>query len=82
MSGYLLYAALILIGFLLWFVLFVFMRKGSDRKRDVTGYVLLGPLHSYLKKRNYSLTMREVFGWSAVLILMLSAPWLSRLLAN
>jgi len=78
MSAYFFYVAMILAGFVLWFALFVFMRKGADRRRDVTGYVLLGPLHSYLKKRNYTLTMREVFGWSAVLILMLSAPWLSR----
>jgi len=78
MSAYFFYVAMILAGFVLWFALFVFMRKGSDRRRDVTGYVLLGPLHSYLKKRNYTLIMREVFGWSAVLILMLSAPWLSR----
>lgn len=80
MTGYLLYATLILGGFALWFALFVLMRKGTDQKRDVTGYVLLGPLHSYLKKRNYTLTMREIFGWAAVLILMLSAPWLSRFL--
>ena len=82
MSGYLLYAFLILAGFGLWFALFVFMRKRSDRKRDLTGYVLLGPLHGYFKKRNYLLSMRELFGWVAVLVLMLTAPFLTRLLGN
>lgn len=75
--GYLLYSLLVLAGFGLWIGLFLGMRKGSARQRDVAGYFLIGPLHAYLKKRNYALTQRELIGWGVVLLLMLAVPWLT-----
>ena len=77
MSGYWLYALLVLAGFALWVLLFIAMRRGSGRKKDVAGYVLIGPMHSYLKRRGYALSRRELVGWGAVLLLMLAVPWIS-----
>ena len=74
MRGYCIYALLVLAGFGLWLVLFSFMRKEPGRNKDFAGFLLIGPLHSYLKQRGYSLTKRELVGWLAVLLLMLSAP--------
>ena len=80
MTGHLIYVAIVLAGFVLWLVLFLAMRKRRDRKHDIAGYLLIGPLHAYLRRRNYSLTKRELFGWGAILILMLLVPWVTRLL--
>lgn len=77
MSGYWLYALLVLAGFGLWLALFVVMRRGAGRKRDVAGYVLIGPMHAYLKRRGYSLSGRELVGWGIVLLLMLAVPWIT-----
>jgi uncharacterized membrane protein len=72
--GYIVYVALVALGFLLWILLFLAMRRTSGQKRDITGWFLIGPLHTYLGKRGYSLTSREVLGWGAVLLLMIAAP--------
>ena len=77
MSGYWLYALLVLAGFRLWLALFVIMRRGAGRKRDVAGYVLIGPMHAYLKRRGYSLSARELIGSGVVLLLMLVVPWIT-----
>lgn len=77
MLGYLIYSLVVLLGFALWIALFLGMRKGSERQRDTAGYLLVGPLHAYLRKRNYTLTMRELVGWGVVLLLMLTVPWIT-----
>ena len=77
MKGYVIYSLLVLAGFALWLILFLVMRKGSDRKRDIAGYALIGPMHAYLKRRGYSLSNRELVGWGIVLVLMLLVPWVT-----
>lgn len=77
MRGYLLYSLLVLVGFALWILLFAGMRKSRGRVRKAAGFIFLGPLHSYMRERNYTLTRRELFGWGVVLVVMLLAPWLS-----
>ena len=78
--GYLMYSMLVLAVFFIWFLFFMAMRKGPDSKRDLAGYVLIGPMHAYLKNRGYNLTHRELFGWGIVLLLMLLVPWITRYL--
>ncbi len=78
MTGYWLYSLLVLAGFVLWLLLFFAMRNGTGRKRDIVGYALIGPMHTYLKKRGYTLTRRELLGWGFVLLLMLAAPWITK----
>ena len=80
MIGYIIYVALIAVGFMLWILLFVAMRRTAGRNREIAGWLLIGPLHSYLSKRGYTLTEREVLGWGAVLLLMLAAPLITELL--
>jgi hypothetical protein len=75
--GYLVYALLVIAGFGLWIALFLGMRKGTERTRNAAGYLLIGPLHAYLRKRNYTLTKRELLGWGVVLLLMLLVPGLT-----
>ena len=82
MSGYLIYSLVVLAGFALWLLLFLAMRKGSNGKRDIAGYILIGPMHAYLKRRGYTLRTRELVGWGVVLLLMLLAPWISVYLAR
>lgn len=77
MTGYLVYSLVVLAGFVLWLLLFFEMRKDRNRKRDIAGYVFIGPMHVYLKKRGYSLTHRELLGWGVVLLLMLAVPWIT-----
>ena len=80
LMGYLVYSLLVLAGFGLWIALFLGMRKRATRQRDMVGYFLIGPLHAHLRKRNYTLTQRELFGWGVVLLLMLVVPWVTRFL--
>jgi hypothetical protein len=77
MRGYLLYSLLVLAGFALWVILFAVLRRSRGRLRDATGFFFLGPFHSYMRSRNYSLSKRELVGWGVVLVVMLLAPWLS-----
>ena len=80
MYRYLLYSLLVLLGFLLWITLVLVMRRHGKDKRNIAAYLLIGPLHTYLHKRNYSFTKREIIGWGCVFVLMLLAPWITWLL--
>lgn len=82
MDRYLIYSVLVLLGFLLWITLVLVMRKHSKDKRSIAAYLLIGPLHTYLQKRNYSFTKREIIGWGCVFIFMLLAPWITWLLES
>ncbi len=75
--GYLIYSLAVLAGFVLWLLLFWEMRKGASRERDLAGQIFIGPMHAYLKKRGYTLSRRELFGWGFVLLLMLLVPWIT-----
>jgi hypothetical protein len=79
MRGYLLYSLLVFAGFGLWLLLFLVLRGKHGRANDTAGLFLVGPLHTDLKRRGYSLTKREIAGWGIVLVLMLLAPLLSLL---
>ena len=81
MSSYLIFVLLVFLAFVMWAMLFAFMRSGkSQRTKKVVGVVLIGPLHGYLQSRGYRLTNREILGWLLVLFLMLAAPFLDRIL--
>ena len=78
MRGYVIYLLLVVLAFALWILLFIGMRKGRGRTREAAGFLLLGPFHSYMRKRNYSLSSRELVGWGVVFVVMLLAPLLSK----
>lgn len=71
------------LGFLIWFIVFVVMRARSEsatRGTTILGVLLAGPLHFYLRGRKYTLTRREIIGWILVLCFIASAPFLTALL--
>jgi hypothetical protein len=80
--SYLVYAALVVAGLVLWLLLLAYMRGRPSRSRQVFGWSLIGPVHVYLSNRGYSLSKRELFGWGAVFLLMLAAPLISWLLEH
>ena len=80
-TGYIVYLVAILATFLLWAIAFAVMRKEKGKERsDLTGFLLTGPLHFYLKRRQYNLSAREVFGWGIVLLLLVVAPIITKVL--
>ena len=80
MGSYLFYAVVLILGFGMWWLVFTAMRRRETRGTNFLGYFLLGPMHGYLRRRNYSLTKRELIGWLLVALLMLAAPLMSILL--
>jgi hypothetical protein len=80
MRGYLFYAVAVILGFGMWWLLFAAMRRREIPGGKFLGYFLLGPMHGYLKRRNYSLSKRELLGWLVVGVLMLAAPIVSKML--
>jgi hypothetical protein len=79
--GYVIYVLFVLAGFALWGLLFWYMRSASEQPRpNVVGHALIGPLHNYLRKRNYALTKREIWGWLVVLVALLLAPLITQFL--
>lgn len=80
MANYIVFCLLVLAVFFVWFLFFSVMRKEGGRKLDLLGFLFLGPVHVYLKKRGYVLSRRELIGWVVVLFLMLLAPWITSVL--
>jgi hypothetical protein len=80
MHWYAIYSLLIAASFGHWALLFWFMRKNSGATRNAVGWLMIGPFHSYLEKRGYYLSKRELLGWGLVGTLMLLAPAISWLL--
>jgi hypothetical protein len=80
-TGYIVYTLAVLATFLLWGIAFAVMRKDKGKERsDLTGFLLTGPLHFYLKRRRYDLSGRELIGWGVVGLLMLLAPVIAKVL--
>ena len=80
-KGYLGYLALISAVFLFWFVGFAVMRSRKDKQwGNLTGFLLAGPLHFYLRERRYALSRREMIGWGLVFVVMAAAPIATKLL--
>jgi len=77
MKNYFLYGLSILVGFILWAAIFWLMSKPKFKSKNLMGFLLAGPAHSILKRRDSKLSMREIVGWAIVLILMLLAPIIS-----
>ena len=81
MKGYVFYALGVLAIFVFWLLVFLVMRGLKERRgHNIAGGLLAGPIHFYLAKRRYSLNRRELFGWLAVLLLMLLAPLVTHML--
>jgi hypothetical protein len=80
MRSYLFYLVVVLLGFGMWWLFFAVMRRSDNRENKFLGYFLLGPMYRYLKRRNYSLTKRELVGWLLVGLLMLAAPIVTKVL--
>jgi len=75
------YLALIVGVFLFWCVGFAVMRRRKDKEwGNLTGFLLAGPLHFYLRERRYSLSRREMVGWGIVFVVMALAPIATKLL--
>ncbi|MET3139510.1 putative membrane protein [Undibacterium sp. GrIS 1.2] len=82
MKNYLMYAIIILSGFIAWILIFWIMRKSKDQSKNIKGVLLVGPAHFILKRTGYKLTTREIVGWGLVLLFMLTAPLISHWLEN
>ena len=81
-AAYVIYVLAVTAMFLFWLVAFAILRRQKDAKpSDLMGFLLVGPMHFYLKRRNFQLSNREIIGWGIVLALMLAAPALSSALA-
>lgn len=79
--GYVGYVALVVAIFIFWFVGFAVMRRRKDKEwGNLTGFLLAGPLHFYLRDRQYALSRREMIGWAIVCICMIVAPIATKLL--
>jgi len=82
-AGYLLYLVLVVLVFSFWFAVFCLMRKLGHKtaaRNDVIGFLLAGPFHFHLKKREYKLSTRELLGWLGVAALLVAAPLVTRFL--
>jgi hypothetical protein len=55
-------------------------RQAQGNENKVAGPLLLGPLHVFLRNRQYTLSRRELIGWLIVGILMASAPLIARVI--
>jgi uncharacterized membrane protein len=73
--GHLIYFALALLGLALAVIPFFLMRKTKrGRGYHPKGFMLLGPLHFVLAKREYTLTPREIVLVVLVVLLVLVVP--------
>ena len=81
--GYFWYLIFVFLVFAWWIFGFAVMRGQGDRRQsnDLTGFLLTGPMHFYLKHRGYRLSKREIFGWSVVFLFMALAPLLRNMLS-
>jgi hypothetical protein len=80
MHSYLTYSIVVLLGFAMWWLLLLVLRRIGKPESKLLGYLLLGPMHRFFEQRNYSFTRRELFGWLVVALLMLAAPIVTRIL--
>jgi hypothetical protein len=76
------YIIVVILGFLSWIVILWYFRTKAtalSNKDKFRGYFIFGPMFSYMRKRGFALTKREIIGWGIVLLLMLAAPFLENL---
>lgn len=79
--GYLIYLAFAFFGVVLVIVPFLLMRRARRvRGYHAKGFLLMGPMHFVLAKREYTLTSREIVLAILVILLVLIAPLLTYLL--
>jgi hypothetical protein len=79
-----LFPALAICVGLVWTLLLIRLRGKSGPVTVMDFFLawMLGPIHVYMRKRQYMLTPVEIVGWLVVLVLMGAAPWLDLVAQN
>ena len=76
------YIIIVFLGFITWIVVLAYFRSKKStlsREDKFRGFFIFGPMFTYMRKRGFVFTKREIIGWGIVLLLMLAAPFLEKL---